>query len=113
VVVSEPKVGTPERKAIMDAMRGPVAAHVGKKITFTGDVQVSGNWARFRGDVPQPMAEPPRTRTAPLTWNWTFMRCSRRTRGCLASAGWGFAGDIGVSEAAREKYPKAPWVLFE
>jgi hypothetical protein len=26
---------------------------------------------------------------------------------------WGFAGDIGVHEEAREKYAKAPWVLFE
>ena len=26
---------------------------------------------------------------------------------------WGFAGDIGVSEEAKEKFPEAPWVLFQ
>jgi hypothetical protein len=26
---------------------------------------------------------------------------------------WGFAGDTSVLEEAREKYPQAPWPMFE
>lgn len=114
VVVSEPKVGTPERKAIMDAMRGPVAAHMGKKITFTGDVQVSGNWARFQGNVAPADGQPPKDEDRAFDLELDFYALLKKDpEGAWQVLHWGFAGDIGVSEAAREKYPKAPWVLFE
>ena len=49
--VYEPKPGSAERTAIMDAMRGPVSKHAGTKVKFTGAVKVSGQWARFQGNV--------------------------------------------------------------
>ena len=114
VVVTQPQAGTPERKAIMDAMRGPVSAHIGKKITFTGDVLVSGNWARFQGNVAPDDGQSPKDEDRAFELELDFYALLKKDpEGAWQVLHWGFAGDIGVSEAAREKYPKAPWVLFE
>ena len=114
VVVSEPKVGTPERKAIMDAMRGPVSAHIGKKITFTGDVLVSGNWARFQGNVASADGKAPKEEDRAFELELDFYALLKKDpEGAWQVLHWGFAGDIGVREEAHEKYAKAPWVLFE
>jgi len=38
--VREPKIGSPERKAIMEIMRGPVSKRIGKRVTFTGSLKI-------------------------------------------------------------------------
>jgi hypothetical protein len=43
--VTEPKIGSPERKAIMDAMRGPVSKYAKTEIIFTGTAEVYEDWA--------------------------------------------------------------------
>lgn len=50
-----PKVGSPERKAIMDALRVPVAKEVKNKVAFKiYHLSVQGDWAFMRGLPQQP-----------------------------------------------------------
>ncbi len=113
VPAHEPKAGTPERKAIMDAMRVPVSAEVGQEVVFTGGVRVSGSWARFSGHV-DPEGGKPKNETVAADLELDFFALLQKD----GKGGWkvlhkGFAGDIGVMEEAKENYPKAPWVLFD
>ncbi|MDI1314641.1 hypothetical protein [Prosthecobacter sp.] len=110
---SEAKAGTLERKAIMDAMRVPVSADVGQDVVFTGTVRISGSWARFNGHV-DPVGGKPKNEDIALEMELDFFALLQKD----GKGGWkvlhkGFAGDIGVVEAAKEKYPKAPWIMFE
>lgn len=114
VSVTEPKPGTPERKAIMDAMRVPVANHVGKAVLFTGDVRVSGSWARFQGSVATADGKPPKGDEAAGDLELDFFALLKKNeKGQWQVLHHGFAGDISIREEAHEKYPKAPWMLFE
>ncbi|MEW6125778.1 MAG: hypothetical protein AB1757_01835 [Acidobacteriota bacterium] len=50
-----PKAGTPERKAIMDALRAPVEKELGKQVVFKVDhLKLQGDWAFMRGVPQQP-----------------------------------------------------------
>lgn len=109
----EPKPGTAERKAIMDAMRAPVSKQIGKPVTFTGQIRVVGSWARFHGDVAPTDGKPPKSGDAKFALELDFFALLRKTD----NGGWevlhhGFAGDIGVMEEAKAKFPKAPRALF-
>lgn len=49
----EPEKGSPERKAILDALRIPVERDLKQKVVFVADnFKVQGNWA-FVGGTPQ------------------------------------------------------------
>jgi hypothetical protein len=114
VPVAEPKVGTPERKAIMDAMRGPVSEEIGKPITFTGNVRISGHWARFMGNVATKDGIAPKDEDAAFQLELDFFALLKKNpEGVWQVLESGFAGDIGVRETARDRFAKAPWVLFE
>ena len=114
VEAREPKAGTPERKAIMDAMREPVSGQIGKPVIFTGGVRASGSWGRFQGNVATTDGKKPTKQDAAELLELDFFALlTRDADGAWKVAHWGFAGDTGASEAAREKFPKAPWVLFE
>lgn len=109
IAFSEPKAGTPERKAIMDAMRGPVAKKVGKAVIFTGNVRVSGSWARFDGHV-----DPADGKPADGEFELDFFALLKKNKdGTWKAVHHGFAGDISVAEEAKENFPEAPWVLFQ
>ncbi|WP_395746367.1 hypothetical protein [Prosthecobacter sp.] len=113
VPAHEPKAGTPERKAIMDAMRVPVSAEVGQEVVFTGTVRVSGAWARFSGHV-DPANGKAKNEDVSAALELDFSALLQKdAKGAWKVLHKGFAGDIGVMEEAKEKYPKAPWVLFE
>ncbi len=111
---TEPKPGTPERKAIMDAMRTPVSKHVGMAVTFTGEVRMIGNWACFLGDAAPTDGKVPKDEdiAADLELDF-FALLQKNAEGVWRVKHWGFSGDTGVSEAAREKFPKAPRGLFD
>jgi len=114
VEVREPKPGTPERKAIMDAMRAPVSERIGKAVTFTGSVRANGSWARFQGNVATTDGKRPTKQDAAELLELDFFALLQLGKdGEWKVQHWGFAGDIGVRDEAREKFPKAPWVLFE
>jgi hypothetical protein len=109
----EPKAGTPERKAIMDAMRVPVSAEVGQDVVFTGTVRVSGSWARFSGHVDPAGGKPKNENVAADLELDFFALLQKDGKGAWKVLHKGFAGDISVMEEAKENHPKAPWVLFE
>lgn len=111
--IYEPKAGSAERKAIMEAMRGPVSKFVGERVTFTGQVQVLGNWATFHGGVETTSGKKPVDEDKAFELELDFFALLGRDRdGNWKALHWGFAGDIGVMQEAREKYPKAPKALF-
>lgn len=114
IAVSEPKAGTPERKAIMDAMRGPVAQQAGTPVLFTGNVRVQGTWARFQGDVQTANGKKPKNADFSDLMELDFFALLKRNEdGTWQVMHQGFAGDIGIAEEAREKHPEASWVLFQ
>lgn len=50
-----PKIGSPERKALMDALRVPVESELKSKVVFKVDaLKVQGAWAFMRGVPQQP-----------------------------------------------------------
>ena len=50
VAQTTPKTGTPERKALMDALRAPVEKSLKQKVIFQVDhLKVLGNWAFMTG----------------------------------------------------------------
>jgi hypothetical protein len=54
-----PKTGTPERKAIIDALRAPVEARLKQKVVFQVDhLKVQAGWVFLRGIPRQPTREP-------------------------------------------------------
>jgi hypothetical protein len=58
--VYTPDKGSPERKAILDALRVPVERDLKQKIVFVAsDFKVSGNWAFVGGEPTTPKGERP------------------------------------------------------
>src|SRR5687767_7442006 len=94
--VYEPKAGSPERTAIMEAMRGPIFRKVGKRVTFTGSVRVAGDWARFQGDVAPSDGKPAKGDVA-TELEFDFFALLRRDGQTWRMLHSGFAGDIGVA----------------
>jgi hypothetical protein len=114
IPVTEPKAGTPERKAIMDAMRGPVVKQAGSPVLFSGNVRVSGSWARFQGNVKTADGKRPKNADFSDLMELDFFSLLKKNDdGAWEVLHQGFAGDIGLQEGARENTPEAPWVLFQ
>ena len=114
VPVTEPKAGSPERKALMDAMRDPVTKKVGQPVTFTGIPRIVGDWASFQGTVATTDGKPAKNANAQDVLELEFFAVLQKT----AKGEWkvifsGSSGDTSVRDEAREKYPKAPWPLLE
>jgi hypothetical protein len=105
--VYEPKMGSPERKAIMDAMRVPVSKHAGTKVIFTGGVKVSGKWARFEGGVAPADGKHVKADVAD-EMELDFFALLRKENGEWKVLFWAFSGDISAYEDARKKFPEAP-----
>lgn len=111
--VTEPEPGSAERKAIMEAMRPTIAAHVGKPVIFTGNICKSGNWVTFQGDVKTADGKAPKNEDAVNDLELDFFALLEKdAKGVWRLRHWGFAGDIGIMEDAREKFPGAPRELF-
>lgn len=114
VPFTEPKIGSPERKAIMDSMRVPVTEYAGKAVQFTGTVRQIGNWARFVGSVAPADGKKSRNEDIAAMMELDFSALLHKdSEGNWQTLHWGFAGDTSVMEEARENHPKAPWPLFE
>lgn len=114
IPVSEPKAGTPERKAIMDAMRGPVVKQAGSPVLFTGNVRVSGSWARFAGNVNTTDGKKPKNADFSDLMELDFFSLLKKNDdGAWKVMHQGFAGDVGLMDEARGNHPEAPWVLFQ
>lgn len=106
--------GTPERQAIMDAMRGAVTKRIGQPVAFTGDVRVSGTWATFQGRVTATNGRPATTEAGVAEMETDFFALLERdgeTRWTVRQ--WGFAADVNLIATARAEHPQLPLVMFE
>lgn len=110
--VYEPKAGTPDRKAIMDAMRVPVSKQIGEPVEFTGSVKISGNWARFEGNVGTKSGKPPKKEDARFDLELDFLALLRKENGEWKVLSWGFSGDISAYMDAKKKFPEVPKELM-
>src|SRR5688572_6251475 len=105
--VYEPKPGSAERTGIMEAMRVPISKHAGTKVTFTGEVKVSGKWARFGGNVAPADGKPLKAEVAD-EMELDLFALLRNENGKWKVLFWAFSGDISAHETARKKFPEAP-----
>jgi len=108
--VTEPKIGSPERKAIMDAMRGPVSKYAKTEIIFTGTAEVYEDWAKLGGHV-----TPKKGKFADDVideMETDFLAILQKVDGKWKILYFGWSGDIGAAMEAREKCPKAPEALL-
>jgi hypothetical protein len=108
--VTEPKIGSPERKAIMDAMRGPVSKYAKTEIIFTGTAEVYEDWAKLGGHV-----TPKKGKFADDVideMETDFLAILQKVDGKWKTLYFGWSGDIGAAMEAREKCPKAPEALL-
>lgn len=112
VAVSEPAPGTAERKAIFDALRQPVSAEISKPVIFTGELLQAGDWVRFQGDAAPKDGQAPSDPDAQFALDLDLFALLKRENGQWVVVYYGFSGDIGAREEAREQNPEAPWVLF-
>ena len=108
--VREPKIGSPERKVIMETMRGPVSKQAGKRVTFTGTVKILGEWATFNGGAAPTDGVMPEGDVA-FELSLDLFALLRLENGTWKLLTWGFAGDIGPMEEARKKFPGVPKAL--
>lgn len=109
--VYEPKPGSAERKAIMDALRVPISKKAGVKVQFTGEVQVSGQWAKFGGGVAAADGKPLKEDVAD-EMELDLFALLRKENGEWKVLFWAFSGDISAYEEARKKFPAAPKELM-
>jgi hypothetical protein len=106
--VREPKIGSPERKAIMEIMRAPVSKRIGKRVTFTGSVKICGEWATFSGNVEPTDGVRPKTGDAADLLSLDFFALLRLEKGKWKLLLWDFGGDVGAQDEARMKFPDVP-----
>lgn len=113
VEVEGPQPGSPERKEIMDAMRGPVSAYVGKAVEFTGEVSTYQGWALFNGNVATKDGKAPADDNAKFDLELDFLSLLKKDpEGRWQVLYWGFSGDIGAREEALSEFPQVPWVIL-
>jgi hypothetical protein len=107
--ITHPKIGSPERSAIMTAMRGPVSKYAKKEIVFNGDVDVLGNWARLTGHVNPKSGKFSQDLVDELELD--FMAILQKVGGAWKLSYFGWSGDIYTSVQARQKLPNLPEAL--
>lgn len=113
VVVSKPAPGTPERKEIMDVMRGPISAYIGSRVKFTGEVRTCRGWGVFSGDVATEDGKRVTDPDASFSLELDYLALLKKDPdGHWQMLDWGFSGDIGVYESFQADYPGVPWFLL-
>ena len=109
--VTEPKIGSPERKAIMDAMRGPVSKRAGTEVIFTGSVALYKDWVKLSGHV-SPKNGKPFPEEVADEMEMDFLAILRKVDGKWQLLYYGWSGDVGTLMEARERIPAIPEVLI-
>ncbi|MEY5020005.1 MAG: hypothetical protein RLZ22_1093 [Verrucomicrobiota bacterium] len=109
--ITEPKIGSPERKAIMDAMRGPVSKHAKTEVIFTGSAQVYQDWAKLEGKV-SPKNGKPFSEDVIDEVELDFLAILRKIDGKWTTLYYGWSGDIGTRIEARNRFPDIPKALL-
>ena len=109
--VTEPKIGSPERIAIMDAMRGPVSKYAKKEVIFTGSVSVFENWAKLDGHV-NPKDGKRFAEGVADELEMDLLVILQKIDGGWNTKYYGWSGDIGNRIEAKKKFPNIPEVLL-
>ena len=109
--VTEPKIGSTERKAIMDAMRGPVSKRAGTEVIFTGSVALYKDWVKLSGHV-SPKSGKPFPEEVADEMELDFLAVLRKVDGKWQTLYYGWSGDVGTLMEAREKIPDVPEILI-
>jgi hypothetical protein len=113
IEVDAPRPGSPARKEIMEAMRGPISAYAGKAVEFTGDLKACQGWALFSGNVAAKDGKAPADAEAAFALDLDFLALLKTDpEGHWQMLFWGFSGDIGARDEALGKFPQVPWVLL-
>jgi len=111
--VHTPKPGSKERKAIMDALRGPVSKTVKRQVIFkVGQFKVRDGWAFLSGNA---LKGDGSGLGEEHLWG-EFSALLRRQTGKKGKTWkvlhWGLATDTGVMDECKKKYPQAPRSIF-
>ena len=117
--VHEPEKGSPERKAILDALRIPVERVLKQRVVFTTDsFKVSGNWAFVSGSPQTPDGGRPdysrskyRTAVDAGAFDNNFFALVKRTAGKWKTV----AVEIGCTDVCFMEWPQkyhAPRSIF-
>jgi hypothetical protein len=109
--VTEPKIGSPERKAIMDAMRGPVSKRAGTEVIFTGSVALYKDWVKLSGHV-SPKNGKPFPEEVADEMEMDFLAILRKVNGKWQTLYYGWSGDVGALMEARLRIPEIPEILI-
>jgi hypothetical protein len=111
--VIEFAAGSPERKAVMEAIRGPISKFAGEPVTFTGKLRSINGWARFSGKASATDGTPPEDEAIAAEMEMDCLAFLKlQADGTWKVMHWGFAGDPMVMDMANEKLTTAPWPLF-
>jgi hypothetical protein len=103
--ITTPKIGSPERKAIMDALRTPVEKKLKKKVIFrVGTLRVADGWAFLQGNALRPDG----TELGDEDLWGELTAVLRKQDGKWTVAHWGLATDTGVMDEAKKKFPAMP-----
>jgi hypothetical protein len=103
--ITTPKIGSPERKGIMDALRGPVQARLKKNVIFrVGTLRVGEGWAFLQGNALRPDG----TELGDEDLWGELTALLRKRDGKWTVAHWGLATDTSVMDEAVEKFPDLP-----
>lgn len=102
-----PKPGSPERKAILDALRAPVEREARQKVVFHNvSLKVEKGWAFVHA------ISMDRAGKKAVLGDLDTAGLLRKQNGRWKVLHWGVAGDIGVVCEAAKKYPQAPRAIF-
>lgn len=104
-----PKVGSAERKAMMDALRVPVQKKTKFPVIFkVSSLKTQNGWAFYSGQALHKDGKPINE-----DFLWGEMAALLRKDGKKWKVlHWGFATDVGVVDESKKKYPKAPRAIF-
>ena len=102
-----PRPGSPERKAVLDALRKPVEKQARQKVVFHNvSIRVEKGWA-FVTAISKDL-----TGKKLVLGDLATSGLLRKQAGHWKVLHWGVAGDIGVTCEAAKKYPQAPKAIF-
>ncbi len=108
--VSTPKPGSPERKALMDALRRQYAHDYHETVVFRVNwLKVGGGYAYLDGAALGANGQPARE-FAPM--GGSVSAFYRRQNGHWKVLRWGSFGGTDLVDECRQKYPNAPHTLF-
>lgn len=106
--LSRPAVGSPARKAIQDALRGPVSRQLGVPVVFkVNDLVVSGPWAFVRAGSLNKSGKP----IGPATGQREVWALLQHTSGVWKVQRWAYPSDV-ISEDWAQQFPNVPAKLW-